>query len=148
MYRLLLFIFLLLTTACENHLKSESIYEAECKNTPYEKVTLTDLRNHPDKYDGKKVELYGFYKGYFEMSALFIKKSANNAENAIWVRFGDNTKLINQESGLAISDSLETMKLIGGKKMKLLGVFDKNEKGHLNQYFGTLKQIRYCEIYY
>jgi hypothetical protein len=32
--------------------------------------------------------------------------------------------------------------------MKLLGVFDKNEKGHLNQYFGTLKQICYCEIYY
>ena len=56
------------------------------------RVSIINLIASPEKYDGKFVEVDGYYRYEFEVSGLFLTQehsTASSFSNSIWISFGD-----------------------------------------------------------
>jgi hypothetical protein len=80
----------------------------------------------PDKFDGNEIEISGIYYEQFENVAIYLNRDSDTGE-AIWV------------------DMLDAREDLNGKRIRLKGKFDRNEKGHLGQYLGTIKEAKIIE---
>lgn len=79
--------------------------------------------NSPSEFHDQEVEVTGVIHGQFMDSLIYL---TNGRGQAIRVNFGDIFKLLNTVEGL------------DGKKIRVRGRFNKNNKGHLGQYAGSL----------
>jgi hypothetical protein len=141
---LLFFFQFLACSGCNNENEiGENYTNSNCPNPT--KLSFEELLDNKDFYNGKLVELVGVFKGHFELSALFSGKNFNKS-NGIWIEFSDEDGLINDKSKLSINHDSEAPK-IEDKKIRIVGIFDKTEKGHMSEYAGGLKSICLCEVY-
>lgn len=93
-----------------------------CSHNQFEKV----LRS-PEQFHGEKIEITGVFHERFEDNAIYLNTSVNK-DQAIWVNFSDLFMLINTFYGL------------DGSKIRVTGIFNKDDKGHLGQYAGSLDE--------
>jgi len=49
------------------------------------KVAITNLLVHREAYQGKRVEVSGYYSGFFEHYALYESKSKHVHKNSLWI---------------------------------------------------------------
>ncbi|WP_375239928.1 hypothetical protein [Aurantibacter sp.] len=95
-------------------------------------VSIINLISNPLKYHNKKIILNGYLKFEHEGNAIYLNKEdylSTNSINAIYIRISD-TKII--ENGFNYSDDFSGM---------IQGVFDKNDKGHLGLFSGSINRI-------
>jgi hypothetical protein len=104
----------------------------------FENCSQTDSQfqaivNSPEKFHLTYVEITGILHLRAEDFAIYINKSAG-PKAAIWINppehFLSEHKFI----------------LLEGKKVKLTGTFNKKDKGHLDQYAGTIHNAKIIEI--
>ena len=99
-------------------------------------VTLVQLIANPDKFDGKLIRVIGFLRLEFEGNVLYLHRE--DYENAIlgdgiWV---DVTPAITkQKANLNMNYVL------------LEGVFSSSERGHMDMWSGTIKQVRRAQLW-
>ncbi|MCA4898985.1 MAG: hypothetical protein ACK514_11795 [Bacteroidota bacterium] len=84
-----------------------------------------NLLKSPDKFHGQEIEITGIYREKFEDLAVYFNGSSDK-DKAIWLNF----------SKLFLS--LNTFNGFDGAMVKVKGTFNKNDKGHLGQYAGSL----------
>lgn len=97
---------------------SECDFELRCR------VSMYELLTHPYRYDGKKVQIMGYYFSGFEMSAIFADLPAPdkdlNFRDAVWLE--GSTSALGQN----------------GSAVTVVGTFHAGPSGHLGQYPGEL----------
>lgn len=80
----------------------------------------------PDKYHGHVIEVTGIIHERFEDNAIYLTHNSS-MDKALWIEYSELFMLLNTFEGL------------DGQRIKVKGEFDKNGKGHLGQYAGTLR---------
>ena len=99
-------------------------------------VTLVQLIANPEKFDGKLIRVIGFLEIEFEGNVLYLhREDYENAllGNGIWV---DVTPEMTKNS-----------KSLSKNYVLLEGVFSARERGHLDMWSGSLKNIRRAELW-
>jgi hypothetical protein len=97
-------------------------------------VSMIQLISNPDKYDGKKVEIYGYFIIAFEESVIYLNKTdydIANTKNGIWLS-------VSKEFIKSQNIELPYKGYIG-----IDGIFLKNKKNSTSSYSGTLTDIDY-----
>jgi hypothetical protein len=92
----------------------------------FDNLNFTRIIESPDKFDGKEIEISGIYYDQFENIAIYLNRNSGTGE-AMWV------------------DMLDARVDLNGKRIKLKGRFNRNDKGHLRQYLGTIKEVKVIE---
>lgn len=86
-------------------------------------INFVHIVKSPDKFDGKEIEISGIYFEQFENVAIYLNRDSFRDE-AIWV------------------DMVNSREDLSGKRIKLKGRFDRNQKGHLGLYLGTIREAK------
>jgi hypothetical protein len=136
-------------TSCSNNKISLS-YKNIHSNEAFEVVSFNKLLKKPEAYQGKNIELTGFYKHSFEKSALYITRSAavvDNQENALWISFDYSFPLNNSETSKNLLGPDGEFEKLNKHLLRIRGKFDYESKGHLGAYFGELSNIVSIEVF-
>jgi hypothetical protein len=129
--RLRIFLLMTIVFGCaggnEKSGRSESL-----ESLPDEKVDerFKAILLNPEKFDSVEVELIGIFRYEFENVAIYLTNKDSDSlisSNAFWVN----------------SDSLssEDLRLANRKRVHLKGRFNKDDRGHLNYYSGTIEEV-------
>ena len=100
-----------------------------CSGTDKFKTVLKS----PDKFHDQEVEVTGIFHDQFEDHAIYLTTDSEK-DKAIWVNFSQLFLSLNSFSGL------------GGQKLRVIGTFNINDKGHLGQYAGSLDEARIIKM--
>ena len=95
-------------------------------------VSIVNLIATPEKYDGKKIQIIGYLHLEFEGDGIYLHKDDfTNAitANGQWVNFSE--KLIKKKNIKDYSDNY----------VIILGTFNKDSKGHMGLFNGTMDDI-------
>jgi hypothetical protein len=107
------------------------------KTSPNEKVDerFEAILLNPEKFDSIEVELTGIFRYEFENVAIYLTNK-------------DSDSLISSNSFWVNSDSLsdEDLRLANRKRVHLKGRFNKDDRGHLSSYSGTIEDVHNLEI--
>lgn len=115
------------------------IISSDCVGA-YRLVPLKTLLDSAIYLDKSLIETSGYYEWAIEKSALLLSK--NKMSKAVWIDF----------SSVLWGDSSSTKTLsllfddIIDKKIKVKGVIDTSNHGHIGQYFFTLKEVCAVEV--
>jgi hypothetical protein len=90
-------------------------------------VQFENLLKSPGDYHGQEIEIVGIIHERFEDNAIYLSRNSSR-NNAIWIEYSEIFMLLNTFEGL------------DGQRIKVKGEFDKDGKGHLGQYAGTLRE--------
>jgi hypothetical protein len=131
-----IFLLMIVVFGCAGrHEKSEKSEVME--SLPDEKVDerFKAILRHPEKFDSVVVELTGIFRYEFENVAIYLTNKDSDSlisSNAFWVN----------------SDSLsvEDLRLANRKRVHLKGRFNKDDRGHMNYYSGTIEEVGNLEI--
>jgi hypothetical protein len=126
MQSLRLIIFVLLAIACE-----QSFGAVETNSLPVPRVAITNLLASKTEYDGKRVEVRGYYFQAFETSRL-SSEPGDHRGSSLWIhpfRYGAKVNRLN------------------GKWVRIVGVFHhrKSGCGHMNAYPAELTDLELAE---
>lgn len=100
-------------------------------------VSIVQLLATPEKYDGKLVRVIGVGNLEFEGNYLSLNKEdyAYSAGNSIWIELGEK------------AISYDEAKEYNGKYVIVEGFFDKNDRGHLDMFCGSIKNISRYQLW-
>lgn len=101
-----------------------------------QQISITQLINNPEKYDGKRVEFQGYFIIAFENNAIYMHKDDylfSIYKNAIWLGF--NEYFFNQFGIQAPYEGYITIQ----------GVYKKISQNHTSLFSGRLEDITYIE---
>ncbi len=104
----------------------------------YTAVSFEQLLKDPNQFDKKKIELVGIFHYGMEEAGLTNKK---NPKNRIWIEFDYAKKMIDKNGKSLFKD--EKLLRYSGKEVKLKGVFNKENTGHLGIYFAAIEDLHY-----
>jgi hypothetical protein len=62
-----------------------SVPGADTNVVSVSKVTITNLLAHKEEFKGKKVEVAGYYLGFFEHYALYTSEAQRDLTNSLWI---------------------------------------------------------------
>ena len=100
-------------------------------------VTFGEILANPDKFHSKQIEIEGYYEGGVEKSALFKSRHAGNLKKAMWIEIGSR-ELKDSASGEKLGQSQEQSNIGNERYVRVRGIFDKNNTGHMDDYFGGI----------
>lgn len=109
----------------------------------YRTTSFVQLLANPERFHGRKVTIVGYLHWRFEDASLYLSKldaDYLNSANAVWIRFADSVRRrtsrpvrkLELQHSLAYFDS---------KYVSLTGIFNKDERGHLGGFAGTLDSV-------
>lgn len=94
----------------------------------------------PERYDGKKVSVYGYLHLQFENTALYLsKEDSKYGGNALWVSFSKDLKL--ETTGNRITKKRPKLSHYDCRHVLVEGVFDSSMKGHMGNFPGEISNI-------
>jgi hypothetical protein len=99
-------------------------------------VTLVQLITTPERFDGKLVRVIGFLRLEFEGNVLYLHREDYEHSilgNGIWV---DVTP-----------EMAKQRKTLNMNYVLIEGVFSVTERGHLDAWSGSIKQIQRAEVW-
>jgi len=100
-------------------------------------VTLVQLIANPEKFDGRMIKVIGFFRFAFEGTVLYLhRQDYENAilGNGIWV---DVTPGMVKQCVTTLHMNYAIFE----------GVFSARQRGHMNIWSGTIKQVRRAELW-
>jgi hypothetical protein len=95
-------------------------------------VSMIDLIAKPELYHHKRVHVLGFLRLEFEGNALYFSRvdaEYRNTKNGLWVEV----------------DPKGPFGTLNNKWVRVEGEFDRDDKGHLGIFSGTIKTIKRVE---
>jgi hypothetical protein len=98
---------------------------------PAREIEFRELLSFPEKYDGKRIRLLGYYHRAFESSCFTPSKDSEHSygKGRIWIggrsTFADPAKISNVNDKMVIAE----------------GTFNLRRKGHMGAYVGTLERL-------
>lgn len=87
----------------------------------------------PENFHGKEIMITGTFHYNFEDVAIYLS-SKSGKEEAIWTNFSNT------------SEQLDSIEGLNGKIVRIKGTFNKNDRGHLGQYAGSLENPEIIEV--
>jgi len=128
----ILIVFAVIMTSC--HI-GNAVLTDKCSDNSieFQKVELNELFENPVAFDDKYVEVKGIYYHGFEESSL-VERRGESAD-CIYVLIRNNREL---------DEHIENFK--SGKKIRIKGRIDIEEKGHLNSCKLGITDICYFEL--
>jgi hypothetical protein len=104
------------------------ISSAQEKEIP---VSFIHLISNPEKFEGKLLRVSGFMHVKPEDIGLYFSKESADylMSESIWISF---------DSSFVKRNNIKTF---DSKYVELVGIFDKNEKGHISGFQGSLKSV-------
>ncbi len=124
--------------AFKNHLIESGYGDTKNSANQYAKdVTMVQLIATPEKYDGELVRVIGVGNLEFEGNCISLSKEdlKYGVGNSIWVELGEK------------SISYDEAKQYNGDYVIVEGVFDKDDRGHMDMFFGSIKNISRYELW-
>jgi hypothetical protein len=103
----------------------------------FEKVDINDLIKNPNQFHGKYIETYGYFTVNRNETALYLRKGALG--KGIWLSFDEEIK--NSKGVYLLKDN--NIDYYNDIMLKIKGVFNKNKKGNLGIYGGTITNINF-----
>lgn len=100
--------------------------DLDCAN--YLKVTFKEIATNPSYYDKKLVRIEGFFYTSFEEFAIYASRKSNEGEQGLWVDFDKKLNLYEDDK----------FEMFSEKEIVIIGIFNSEDKGHLNQYIGEI----------
>lgn len=107
--------------------------DLECAN--YLKVTIKEIATNPSYYDKKLVRIEGFFYTSFEEFAIYASRKSDGEEQGLWVDFDKKLSLYEDDK----------FEMFSEKEIVTIGTFNAEDKGHLNQYIGTIHVLYVIE---
>ena len=100
-------------------------------------VSMVQLLSIPEKYDGKLVRVIGVGNLEFEGNYLSLSKEDHKygAGNSVWIELGEK------------AISYDEAKEYNGKYVIVEGFFDKDDRGHFDMFFGSIKNISSYQLW-
>jgi hypothetical protein len=98
-----------------------------------ERATLLQVLAHPEKYDGKRLQLIGYLHLQFEGNALWLHKEDY-----------DHAIIGNMVSIEVQGEIRKREKELNDEYVMVIGTFDAKDLGHMGLCSGTLKNITSC----
>jgi hypothetical protein len=98
-------------------------------------ASIVQVLAHRDKYHGKRVQLAGFAHVRFEGTAIYLSKDDADhgiTRNGFWLAFDERSVQSEHSFGPAQFD---------GKYVLLEGTFNKDRRGHMSAWQGTIELI-------
>lgn len=102
----------------------------------YEKVELNDLFSDIDKYEGKNIEIKGYFIGNRNESAIYLK---SQIKNGVWISFKD--ELFDNDGNPLLNSNI--IYDLSNKNVIIKGKFDSKNKGNLALYKGSIIDVSY-----
>lgn len=109
--------------------QKKSVTITEGDNQPPRKLKLVDVLADPEKYDGKRISVVGFYHGEFEGSSFSVDKVASKQRDyarSVWL--SDSSSLANKSNINLRNDSW----------LRIDGIFLCGPGGHMGLWPGEL----------
>ena len=99
-------------------------------------VSMIQLIANPEKYDGKFVRVIGVGNIEFEGNCISLSKEdlKYRVGNSIWIELGKDF-------------SYKEVAQYNGEYVIVEGIFDKDDRGHLGMFYGSIKQISRYELW-
>lgn len=91
-----------------------------------EDKNFVQIIDSPQKFHNQEIQVSGIYHEQFEDVAIYLGNHINTAE-AMWI------------------DLPRSHENLHGQKITVKGRFDMTDKGHLEQYIGTIKEAEIVE---
>jgi hypothetical protein len=107
---------------------------AEAERIEPKGVSLLQLIANPGEYHGKLVRVIGFFRLELEGDALYLHRvdfQQGLTKNAVWVDVGQRVSV----GGRNLSD----------RYVLIEGVFNAEDKGHMDLFSGSLKEVKRME---
>lgn len=132
MKNLIIIAFAVILTSCHFG-NAVLIDKCSVDSIEFQKVELNEIFENPASFDGKYVEVKGIYYHGFEESSL-VERRGESAD-CIYVLIRNNREL---------DEHIENFK--SGKKIRIKGRIDIDEKGHLSSCKLGMTDICYFEV--
>lgn len=100
--------------------------DLECAN--YLKASFKEIATHPVYYDKKLIRIEGFFYASFEEFAIYESRKPNGGEQGLWIDFDKKLNLYENDK----------FEIFSEKEIVIIGIFNSEDKGHLNQYVGAI----------
>ncbi len=114
-----------------------AFFTRHSSNDRIEDVTMIQLIATPERYDGKFVKVIGV--GNIEFEGNYIALNQEEYEhytgNRIWIALGNKTI------------SYEEAAQYNGKYVIVEGVFDKDDRGHMSLFCGSIKDVSRYQVW-
>ncbi len=122
---ILIVVFILFSCSKEDNFSSKS------KFARVEETRFINIIRLPEKFNKLQINISGILNYEFENVSLYQNrwdKFRDKKEKAIWLELQNNI-------------DLKKLECLNGKRISIIGTFNSKDKGHLNQYCGTLEEI-------
>jgi hypothetical protein len=143
----LLFALTILLQACNSNKK---IYMSDCDaGITFKHVGYVHLMDSLAWYDHKYIEISGVYEEGREQSALYNDKQpkAKFTNAALWVNFSQDCPLYLAGTRIGFFEyNNGAFTQINNKKIRIRGILDVHNKGHLKQYKGCIDHVSLIEL--
>jgi hypothetical protein len=128
-------------STCTTNKNVFKIFVDSSCSTTYQPIQYRSIVDSQEYYNGRFVEVSGYFHWGFEESAISDSKSERKGSPATWVTFTLKLqKLISNSS----EDAYEKM---NNRRIVIRGFFDASETGHLSQYHGGLNKVCYIKVF-
>ena len=139
--KLILLLLLLFISALPGQAQEVDADSAFFRPNQVHPVSLVQLLANPDQYHGKRVRVTGFLHSKFEDSALYLSKADGDhlvGSNGFWIEYADDVRFM--PTTQSRSDSINSV-YFDGKYVTADGVFNKDTRGHLSSFAGTIEEV-------
>lgn len=109
-------------------------------------VSIHQLIANPEKYHNRRVLVHGFLHVKFEDSGLYSSRDDADyliSENALWISYSLDKLKLEPNSPTLKPNQLD---YFDGKHVFVVGIFNKNECGHMGAYGGNINIERLVEL--
>ena len=103
----------------------------------YEKVKLDDLFSNLNKYEGRYIEVEGYFIVNRNETAIY---KMSQVKEAIWVSFKEDNLFDDKGNSLLNSNAIDDL---SDKNVIIKGKFDSKNRGNLALYKGSITNISY-----
>lgn len=112
-------------------ISGDTVAQIQVRQPAIDEVSLLSLANNPDKYNGRPVSVKGFLQLAFEGNIIFSSKDAYEQ--------GTDSNFLSIDITRKQMDS--TFHHFNKTDVVIDGIFDMNNKGHMNGFRGSLINI-------
>ena len=127
-------LFFILSCSVSKTEKMKDICATEMIGKTFKNVSFKELKNTPENFIDTIIEITGVLHFNFEDVALYMNKTSYR-DNALWLE-------LNKE----MAKHAEELTKFNGKKVKVLGIFVLEKKGHLNSYYASLFNVSCIKV--
>ena len=120
--------------------------EKPVRGFPPRDTSLIAVIAQPEKFEGKKIIVKGYYNVDWEISALYPSYELRiSAANGIWLQTRDS-KVATEFERKRTTAAIERKTVPHGEWVRVVGTFTAREHGHTDRWPGTLKNIEEISV--